>query len=162
MKRSHKSRNLAYMLAFSIFIVLVSSVFLLAVDNPLKGSWIRILGLAIYVILLIFFSLSYLLKRNSISLFIIAALGAQGFISMLANAAFGFQTAWLTDPTVINAIVYFVGSFSARMEISFLIFMFYFSLLLFSGVLAALSYVLARYRLFDEIDELKRREMNKR
>lgn len=150
-----KYATLKALFDFSIFVIIVSGVFLLLFDNLLRSSVIRIVGMAAYVIFLIALYIGYRIKKNSLSIFLIATLGAQGAISMLSNAAFGFQSVWFASPKFWNAMLAYIGTFGPHDEIAFMVFAFYFVLLLFSGVLAISAYILAKLRLTEEIEIMK-------
>lgn len=150
-----KYATLKTLFNFSIFVIIASAIFLLLFDNLLRSSVIRTVGMAAYVIFIIALYIGYRIKRNSLSIFLMATLGAQGAISMLSNAAFGFQAAWFTSPRFWDAMLAYIRTFGPRDEIAFMVFAFYFVLLLFSVVLAISAYILAKIRLTEEIEIMK-------
>ncbi len=154
-KNKQPDKHLKFLLNLSTFVILISGIFLLLFDKPLNTSLIRVIGMSAYVFFLIVLYIGYRAKKNSLSIFLMATLGAQGFISMISNAAFGFQAAWFTNAKFWDIVLAFIRSFASTDRAAFLIFAFYVLLLVFSGVLAISSYLLARSTLMQEVAKAK-------
>lgn len=138
-----KKTRLSFFLNLAFALIVISSAILLLFDKALNQNMIRTAGILIYVLLMVVLFYHYYTNKSKAAMLFIGTLATQGALSMVANAAFGFQAQWFSNPRVYDAILAYITSFKGQGSFAFLIIFVYVVLLVSSVVAALAAYVMA-------------------